>query len=151
MRAHDQNQHTKCVTEWLGQAAISLSTEQLVDLFEQAMIALWNRAHVTLGTVTLAAILDRVLYTATEKFPLFESLKIGNAGVDFGGLGEREPATAMSNSQLAEGIIYVLVEFLSVVGNLTAEILTPALHAELSKVRLNDSAPGTKGGGKGKS
>jgi hypothetical protein len=147
MRAHDENQHTRRVTEWLGQAANSLSTEQLVDLFEQAMIALWNRAHVTLGTVTLAAIVDRVLYTATEKFPLFESLKIGTDGVDFGGLREREPATAMSNSQLAEGFSFVLVEFLSVVGNLTAEILTPALHAELSKVGLN---PGTKGG-KGKS
>jgi hypothetical protein len=122
-----------------------------VDLFEQAMIALWNRAHVTLGTVTLAAIMDRVLYTATEKFPLLESLKIGTNGVDFGGLREREPATAMSNSQLAEGFSYVLVEFLSVVGNLTAEILTPALHAELSKVRLNDSAPGTNCRGKGKS
>jgi len=31
------------------------------------------------------------------------------------------------------------VELLTVLGNLTAEILTPALHAEISKVTLPDA------------
>jgi hypothetical protein len=30
----------------------------------------------------------------------------------------------------------LLVDFLTVLGNLTAEILTPALHAELSKAQI---------------
>ena len=34
--------------------------------------------------------------------------------------------------------VFVLVEFLTVLGHLTDEILTPALHAELSKVALGE-------------
>jgi hypothetical protein len=36
--------------------------------------------------------------------------------------------------ELREAIRFVLVELLTVLGNLTAEILTPALHAEISRV-----------------
>ena len=42
----------------------------------------------------------------------------------------------MHDSELVEGIRFVLVEFLTVLGNLTAEILTPELHSELSNVVL---------------
>jgi hypothetical protein len=38
----------------------------------------------------------------------------------------------------------VLVEFLTVLGHLTDEILTPALHAELARVALE--GPGAVGG-----
>ena len=47
------------------------------------MVALWNRANLTLGEVTLTAIVDRVLYSAAEQFPPFESLKVEPAGIDF--------------------------------------------------------------------
>ena len=38
-----------------------------------------------------------------------------------------------SASPIVAAIRFVLVEFLTVLGNLTAQILTSALHAELSK------------------
>ena len=53
------------------------------------------------------------------------------------GIGWQEPsdrAGALQHRHLAEGIPFVLVDFLTVLGNLTADILTPVLHAELSKV-----------------
>jgi hypothetical protein len=43
-------------------------------------------------------------------------------------------AVDLTASELEAAIRYVLVEFLTVLGNLTAEVLTPALHAELSKL-----------------
>lgn len=98
------------------------------------MAALWNRAHLTLGDVTLAAITDRVLYNAAEKFPPFESITVGPAGMDFEGL--REEGAVLDGDDLAEGVRFVITEFLTVIGNLTGEILTPALHSELSKVTL---------------
>lgn len=129
----------------MKQAADGLSSEQLLDLFEQAMLALWNRSVGTLGVITLTAILDRVLYPTAKKFPEFQSLRVVVTGIDFAGL--REPAEDMTVSQLAEGIHFVLVEFLSLTGYITAEVLTPALHSELSKVKLKKSTRGTKGGG----
>lgn len=121
----------------MTQSAEGLSSDELLQLFEQAMAALWNRAHRTLGDVTLGAITDRVLYSASERFAPFESLKVEANGIDFRQLRERGVFDA---DDLAEGIRFVLVEFLAVIGNLTGEILTPALHLELSKVALNNSA-----------
>jgi hypothetical protein len=143
-------EHIERVERWIRQAGDGLSSEQLLELFEQAMSALWERTHLTLGTITLTAILDRVLYTAAERFPPFESIKTGEAGIDCTRLRDR--INEMSDSQLAEAIRFVVVEFLSVLGNLTAEILTPALHSELEKVRLvNNPARGIRNGGEGKS
>jgi hypothetical protein len=146
----DETEHTERVERWIRQAGDSLSSEQLLELFEQAMSALWERAQLTLGTTTLTAILDRVLYTAAERFPPFESVKTEEAGIDCTRLRDR--IKEMSDSQLGEAIRFVVVEFLSVLGNLTAEILTPALHSELGKVRLvNDPARGSRNGGEGES
>jgi hypothetical protein len=120
--------------------AKDLSSEQLVQLFEQATGAIWRRADITLGEITLTAIADRVLHNAAEKFPLFESLEVGEKGVDCQGL--LESLNDDDEGQLTEGIRFVLLEFLLVIGNLTAGVLTPALHSELDKVSLEDLAPG---------
>jgi hypothetical protein len=57
-------------------------------------------------------------------------LKIEKAGISFDGFREQ----GAQHENLAEAVRLVLVEFLTVLGHLTDEILTPALHAELSKV-----------------
>jgi hypothetical protein len=119
-----------------------------VELFERAMVALWNRSHLTLGEITLAAIVDRVFYSAAEQFPPFQSLKVEQTGIDFEEF--RAENANFNGRELSEGIRFVITEFIVVIGNLTAEILTPVLHAELSKVTLKKQAPGG-GHGKGKS
>jgi hypothetical protein len=140
----DAHDHTNHVNTWMGKAAKDASSEQLLQLFARVMGALWNRAHLTLGDVTLTAIVDRVLYTAAERFPPFESLKVGPEGIDFQKL--REKREEISERELAAGVQFVIVEFMMVIGNLTAEILTPALQAELSKVTLKSQAPGGEPG-----
>ena len=130
--------HTNHVNLWMKHEAKGLTPEQLVQLFEQAMGALWRRAHLTLGEVTLAAIVDRVLHNAAEQFPLLESLEVEASGVNCRSL---RAAANSDKGQLTDGIRFVLVEFFVVIGNLTAGVLTPALHSELSKVAFHDSAP----------
>ena len=128
----DENDHRARVDAWMARAAKSGPPERLVDALERAFGAMWRRARVTLGDVTLAAILGRVLYTAAEKFPQLSSLEMDAAGLKSDKLRER--AGSFNREQLAEGIRFILVEFLTVLGNLTAEVLTPALHSELAKV-----------------
>ncbi|MGA9523514.1 MAG: hypothetical protein WBV82_18775 [Myxococcaceae bacterium] len=113
-------------------AANGLPPERLILAFEQALDSLWRRAHQPLGEVTLAAIVDRVLYTAAEQYPILAPLKIDANGLRWQELRER--AANMHDEQLTDAIRFVLVEFLTVLGNLTAEILTPSLHAALSAV-----------------
>ena len=136
----DGRDHTNHVNTWMAQAANGLSSEQMLQLFERAVGALWNRAYLTLGEITLTAIMDRVLYSAAEKFPPFESLKVEPTGIDYRKLHERREV--LNERELAEGIRFVIAEFIVVIGSLTAEILTPALHAQLSKVSLKGEGLG---------
>lgn len=123
----------------MERAAKDLPPERLIQVFELGFAALWRRAHQTLGDVTLVAIVDRVLFTAAERFPDFGLLKIEADRLQCEELRER--ARSLEHDHLAAGIRFVLVEFLTVLGNLTAEILTPALHSELSNVAPMESDP----------
>ena len=137
----DEDEHAARVAAWLERSAKGLSPEALLRLFEVAFGALWARTKITLGEVTLTAIAERVLHNASEKFPLLASLKVEAAGgIQCRDLRER--VTSMHDSELLEGIRFVLVEFLTVLGKLTAEILTPELHSELSSVNSNTTDPG---------
>jgi hypothetical protein len=135
----DEADHAAYVDAWLEGAANAAPPAQLVTLFEGALSVLWRRAEVTLGEVTLTAIVDRILYTASEKHPFLSTLTIEKAGISF----DRFREQGAQHANLREAVRLVLVEFLTVIGHLTDEILTPALHAELSKVAfLGRSATG---------
>ena len=125
--------HQAVVREWLGLAEGS-SSVRVLELFETGFQRVWQRAQPTLGEVTLGAILDRVLYTATERFSLLGTLGIRNGSLDFSSL--RGGIDDLPADELVQAAGFVLAEFLTVLGHLTAEILTPALHAELSAARL---------------
>jgi len=124
--------HQNFVSAWLEREEMDPPGEDLLPLFSRGFDAMWRRAHVTLGDVTLTAIADRVLYTATERFPLLSKIKVEAAGLQLQAL--REQAVRLPPAQLTAGLRFILVEFLTVLGNLTAEILTPALHRELWSV-----------------
>jgi len=128
----EENEHEAVVSAWMGRVAPGRSAVQLVDLLDRAFGAMWERAHLPLGEITLAAIVDRVLYNAVETHAFLSVLKVEPSGLRCVEL--RESAAAVSDHQLAEGIRFILVEFLTVLGSLTAEILTPALHAKLSSI-----------------
>ena len=131
----DATSHEAHVDAWLKRTAKDLSPEVLLQLFETALGALWARTTTTLGEVTLTAIAERVLYNASEKFPLFSSLEVEpTGGIQFRALRAR--IGSVRASELNDAVRFVLVEFLTVLGNLTAEILTPELHSELSNVAL---------------
>jgi len=143
----DAHEHSACVTAWMEQATNGLPPERLLQAFEQGFAALWGRAKRTLADVTLMAILDRVLYVAAEQYPFLTALKVDANGLRCQELQAR--ADSLEHDQLMEAIRFVLVEFLTVLGNLTAEILTPALHAELLTVALSEGGPhenGSRGG-----
>ena len=139
-----RDDHTNHVNAWLEQAAKGLRPEQLLRLSEMAMAALWKRAYLTLGEITLVAITDRVLSTAAEKFPPFKSLKVTPMGIDWREL--REQHEVLGRRKLTEGISFLMAEFMMVVANLTAEVLRPALHTELLKVKPKRLASGGEQG-----
>jgi hypothetical protein len=123
--------HAAVVSAWAARDLEGKPSPQMVQAFEEAFAALWRRAGVALGEVTLIAIVDRVFRDSVASFPLLESLAVGGGAVDFAPLRER--ALGLEPERLREPLVFVLVRFLTVLGNLTAEILTGALHSELSR------------------
>ena len=135
----DENDHRALVNAWMERWARQLPPDRLLGAFETAFAALWRRAHQTLGDVTLTAIVDRVLYVTSEQYPVFSSLRVEATGLRSEGLHEH--IRRLHRAELADGVRFALVEFLTVLGDLTDDILTPALHEELSRVtpeRIHD-------------
>jgi hypothetical protein len=132
-RRADDDEHAAFVDAWIERCANDRPAEIVLQLFEAALAALWTGTKNTLGEVTLIAIAERVVYNAAERFPVFASLKVEPAGgIQVHEL--REKINSLGVSELREGFRFMLVEFLTVLGNLTAGILTPELHSELARV-----------------
>jgi hypothetical protein len=140
----DDTPHARCVDDWLGRVASGVDGGAHVDLLEAALRALWARANVTLGEVTLTAIVDRVLYNARERFPVLASLELAETR-EISCQGLRAAVDDIPVDTLREGVRFTLIELLTVLGNLTADILTPELHAELAKVDLRSRTATTPG------
>jgi hypothetical protein len=124
----EENQHLECVEAWIARRTDE-AANACVDAFQAALTRLWRRACLTLGEVTLGAIVDRVLINTAQRFPAFAVMRLGPDGVHCGELREARIERAV----LIDGMRFALLELLTVIGNLTAEILTPALHAELAE------------------
>lgn len=135
----DEVDHGQVVDAWLDRSATGLTPEKVVELLEAALCALLARTETTLGELTLSVIADRVLHNTVERYPAFAPLTFDpGKGVRCDAL--RAHAAAIPARELRAGVRFVLVELLTVLGNLTAEILSPELHAELSKT----TPPGDK-------
>jgi hypothetical protein len=129
------NEHAAIVDAWLKRSTTGVAADVALRWFEEALNALWTRSATTLGDVTLTAIAERVLYDAIEKFPRFAALKVEpTAGIQCAEL--RAQLGSLDAAEWREGMRFVLVEFLTVLGHLTAEILSPALHLALTNTAL---------------
>jgi len=134
---HPENHHhTAHVEAWLARAAGDSAAPELIAVLERALLAMWDGAKVTLGEITLTAIVDRVLFTTTESHPFVSIAKIDGTPTRF---EVHLRGDIQSVHRLREVVRFVLVEFLTVLGNLTDEILTPALNAALTRVGREES------------
>jgi hypothetical protein len=129
--------HARFVEKWWVERAEGLAPLATVALFDVALSALWQRARRSLGEVTLSAIVERVLLTASELHPLLAGIRLDHGRISTEELRRR--ATDFSGDAMRTAFCVVLTSWLTVVGNLTAEILTPALRDALSAVTPDEA------------
>jgi hypothetical protein len=127
----DDNPHRAAVDAWAAQLPPDLPVQRVIDAFDAAFGGLWQRGSETLGDITMTAISDRVLYTACRRFNVLKGVSTSPGGFQLAELRTR--ADGLDSTELLLAARFVLTEFLTVLGKLVAEILTPALHAELAK------------------
>ncbi|MEJ7600696.1 MAG: hypothetical protein WKG01_22510 [Kofleriaceae bacterium] len=122
-----RREHERCVDLWLTSAVERDSSTVLARLMFRATDALYARAVLTLGSVTLSAIVSRVMLRAETRYPFAAS----GYGKSPARRAELEQVANLPASRMLDGMRFVLVELLDVLGRLTADILTPELHAAL--------------------
>ncbi len=135
----DEHEHAARVDAWRARLGDDVAAPALVHAFERAFGAVWRRAQLTLGDVTLVAIGDRVLHDAAEKHPMLRDVHLDLAGISCDDLHRR--IDDLDRASLERAVRSVLVDLLAVLGRLTADVLTPPLHAALSEDRDEGSAP----------
>jgi hypothetical protein len=128
-RAHDEPNHSAVVDAWLERSTYHASPNEIVARFGAAFEALWARAVTTLGSVTLTAIAERVLTTATGRYPFLSAINTHPNGDARWRQHLHERLASVPRAELIEGLRHGLIELLTVIGRLTAEILTHELHA----------------------
>jgi hypothetical protein len=131
--SHEQS-HRAAVDAWIKQVIDDADPAEVVDLFRVAIETLWGRAVTTLGSVTLIAIAERVLSTATGRYSFLSAVNPRPNGDMRWKQQLRDRLAQVPRPELIEGLRFAFIELLTVIGRLTAEILSPDLHAALLEV-----------------
>jgi hypothetical protein len=140
----DRRDHAARVDWWIDRSARAAAPERVLSVVEAKLQALWARVAPTLGEITLAAVLDRVLHNATEQFPLLHLVTTDtNVGVDLSAM--TEVTTPLQAAEVLRAFRVVFIEFLTVVGNLTAELFSDELHEELASRDSSSPQPNRAG------
>nr|MDQ3233872.1 hypothetical protein [Pseudobdellovibrionaceae bacterium] len=113
----------------------TLPRSALLNSFQQALIAVWRRAQQTLGEITLLAVGGRVVHLAQESFPWLTSVQVETSGIMLKDLPKE--FNDLNDSNLLEGLRFLLGEFLTVLHDLTAGVITSHLKAAVLKSTIN--------------
>jgi hypothetical protein len=134
--------HTTVVDAWLeDRAEEGRSTAAAVGgLLLDALRAMWSRTRTTLGDVTLAAIFERVLVTARESSPVIAKIKL-RVTEDFAIDLDPGAVREVGRDEMRAATRDLIVELLAVLGRLTGETMTPALHAALAAAGDDPTTP----------
>jgi hypothetical protein len=123
--------HDAWVGAWVARKAKDLRPAERLALFDEAFAALWRRARITLGDLTLSTLVGRTLKEAAAEFPQLARVRTESAGLSFREI--REVASIANDPELSEALRFLLVELLAAIGKLTSEALTPLLHRALDR------------------
>ena len=132
MKADQDNPHRALVKLWEEKNTNVLNDEQLLQVYGSAFQAIEKCCSATLSRVTINVVIDRVLHLGSEKFPILSLVEIDHSGLCLKGLTQN--IKNYKTEELKKALTYLIVEFLTVIGNITSDVLTASLHKELMEV-----------------
>jgi signal transduction histidine kinase len=128
----------KHIDAWLEQAAKGLPSEGLASLFGDTLKTLSKRASLTLNKNTLMAIFKRVFYRCAEKYPVLSGLKVESSGIPSDQFSIQ--FSQVDPVELKEAFGFLITELITILSNLTADILPTSLEELKSSAELGMAA-----------
>lgn len=129
MTADQRIFHKEQILLWEEKNLKNLESKELVELYANAFNAMEKRCLATLSTVTVQVVKERILHISFEKFPLLSSVKLEATQLNFKILIQN--CENYNIEELKDALRFLLVEFLSVIGNITSGVLSEALYKQL--------------------
>ena len=130
-RSNNDARHAAAVDAWLARATDHASQVEIVERFGAGFAAVWSPALTALGEVTLRAIAERVLATACARHAFLSAIPLHPNGDARWRAVLVARLAAVRRAELIAGLRFGLVELITVLGRLTAEVLSDELHAAL--------------------
>lgn len=134
--------HEKQVSLWEQKLTKGLTSEELVELYAYALERIEKRALKTLSAITLMVVFDRIIHQNKTAFPALAEIKNNENSTKF--YLYSIPSKNFQAEQIAPALRCMLIEILNVLGRITANILTDALHSELQSVTWEEAKKAKK-------
>ena len=132
MNQSQKPEHAKKVDEWISKSVVGLEQVDQARVLASAILEIENRVLLTLSSITWKAILERALSQSSEQHPLLLGIKVEAHGLSIAGL--LPSLQSEHTNQVIESFRFFIIEILTIVGNLTAEVLSEPLYRVLFKL-----------------
>lgn len=126
--------HSGNVHAWLASAQKGLSSQDLIDLFGLGLDSVWTSAEKIISDVTLIAVFDRVAAYGQALYPWVPMIPLKANRPDLASM--RAAAASIDRKETLMLIQILLTEYVSILGAMTGETLTPRMHRALKTVRF---------------
>ena len=132
LKDEQSNPHKVLVDLWEEQNTKDLQDEQLIQVYGAAFQSIERSCLSTLSIVTIKVVIDRILHLGSEKYSILSLATFEASGLSLKGLNQNNKN--YKTEELKDALSYLLVEFLTVIGNITSDVLTTKLHNKLMEV-----------------
>jgi hypothetical protein len=132
MTSNQNSTHKAIVSLWEEKNIKNLRTDQAIQVFGNAIQMIERRCLITLSTVTVYVVLDRIIHQGIEKFPLLIEITIEDGSLNLTKIYQKKNHYELK--EINNAFRYLLIELLTVIGNITSEVLSAPLHKELMEV-----------------
>ncbi|MBY0415719.1 MAG: hypothetical protein K2Q18_16210 [Bdellovibrionales bacterium] len=132
MTLNQNSTHQDVVILWEEKNIKNLENDLAIQVFGNAIHCIERRCLITLSSVTLQVVLDRIIHQGIEKFPILVEITLEKEGINFTKIIQKKDHYKIGEIQ--DAFRYLLIEILTVIGNLTSDVLTTPLHKELMEV-----------------
>jgi len=116
-------------TESIADQISSHVKSEVVDIYEELLINIWNKIVPTLGQVTVSAIFDRAIHRTIKQHPFIEHLQVNRSHLDFTEL--RASLAERDKTNIKDGFKDLVTNLIDILAKLTGNILVNVVMQEV--------------------
>ncbi len=113
----------------------TIKDEEKIVLYEELFKKIWDRVVISLGVITVTALVRRIIRKSSQRFPFLGALTVNNEGVNFLILKTKIRSEELEN--IKEGFEELIINLIDLLVELTGGLVVDKFFREdiLQEVR----------------